>query len=107
LLKPLGYRGFYFHSGRFEPVESFDPERLQNAAALDADGTNRLPGRTYINNFIFAARPHVLNVALLQPVSENNMGIDKQWLAVVVADEMLAASSKRAAVPTVRAGSGR
>ena len=48
--------------GRFEPVESFDPEQLQNAAALDADGAYRLPGCTYINNFIFAARPDVLNV---------------------------------------------
>ena len=62
LLKPLGYRGFYLHSGRFEPVESFDSEQLQNAAALDADGAYRLPGCTYINNFIFAARPDVLNV---------------------------------------------
>jgi|EndMetStandDraft_8_1072994.scaffolds.fasta_scaffold49204_2 FkbM family methyltransferase len=62
LLKPLGYRGFYLHSGRFEPVERFDSQRLQNAAALDADGANRLAGSTYINNFIFAARPDVLNV---------------------------------------------
>jgi FkbM family methyltransferase len=62
LLRPLGYRGFYLHSGRLEPVESFDPERLQNAAALDADGAHRLAGSTYINNFIFAARPDVLNV---------------------------------------------
>jgi FkbM family methyltransferase len=68
LLKPLGYRGFYLHSGRFEPVESFDSERLQNAAALDADGANRLAGSTYINNFIFAARPDVLNV-LASPAS--------------------------------------
>ena len=82
LLKPLGYRGFYLHSGRFEPVESFDPEQLQNAAALDADGAYRLPGRTYINNFIFAARPDVLNVlASPDPVSEDNMSIDKQRLA--------------------------
>jgi FkbM family methyltransferase len=62
LLKPLGYRGFYLYSGRFQPVEGFDPERLQNAAALDAAGANRLAGSTYINNFIFAARPDVLNV---------------------------------------------
>ena len=68
LLKPLGYRGFYLHSGRFEPVESFDSERLQSAAALDADGANRLAGSTYINNFIFAARPDVLNV-LASPAS--------------------------------------
>jgi FkbM family methyltransferase len=68
LLKPLGYRGFYLHSGRLEPVESFDSERLQNAAALDADGANRLAGSTYINNFIFAARPDVLNV-LASPAS--------------------------------------
>ena len=68
MLKPLGYRGFYLHSGRFEPVESFDPERLQNATALDADGANRLPGSTYINNFIFAARSDVLNdLASLAP----------------------------------------
>ena len=68
LLRPLGYRGFYLHSGRFEPVECFDPERLQNAGALDADGAHRLAGSTYINNFIFAARPDVLNV-LASPAS--------------------------------------
>jgi FkbM family methyltransferase len=70
LLRPLGYRGFYLHSGRFEPVEGFDPERLQNAAALDPAGTHRLAGRTYINNFIFAARPDVLNVLALPAPAE-------------------------------------
>jgi hypothetical protein len=67
LLRPLGYRCFYLNSARLERVDSFDPGRLQNAAALDADGTHRLAGSTYINNFIFAARPDVLNV-LASPV---------------------------------------
>jgi FkbM family methyltransferase len=60
LLQPLGYRGFYLHAGRLQPVEGFDPQRLQNASALNDAGTHRLPGSTYINNFIFAARPDVL-----------------------------------------------
>lgn len=60
LLEPLGYRGFYLMEGRLQPIESFEPGRLQNLAALDAAGTRRLKGQVYINNFLFIQRPEVL-----------------------------------------------
>jgi hypothetical protein len=41
---------------------------LQDAAALDAAGATLLAGSTCIDNFVFAARPDVLNV-LASPAS--------------------------------------
>lgn len=59
-LEPLGYRGFYLHDGGLRPVEGFDTARLQNRSALNEAGTHRLPGQVYINNFIFIARPALI-----------------------------------------------
>lgn len=59
-LEPLGYRGAYLHEGRLHPLATFDAATLQNRSALNESGTYRLPGRVYINNFIFSARPGVL-----------------------------------------------
>lgn len=60
LLEPLGYQGFYLHQGRLNPVAGFDPAVLQDRAALNEAGTHRVPGKVYVNNFIFAARPEAL-----------------------------------------------
>lgn len=60
LLEPQGYRGFFLRGGRLHPVAAFDGARDQNPAALNEAGTHRLKGRTYINNFVFAARDSVL-----------------------------------------------
>lgn len=59
VLEPLGYDGFYFDQGRLHPIEGFDPTRHQNIDALNATGTLKRPGTTYINNFLFVARPKV------------------------------------------------
>ena len=60
LLEPMGYRGFFLRDGRLHPLTAFDAARDQNLAALNDAGTHRLAGRTYINNFVFAARESVL-----------------------------------------------
>ncbi|BBK29632.1 FkbM family methyltransferase [Stella humosa] len=56
ILDPLGYRGFFLLDGRLEPIARFDQRIHQDRAALNEAGSHRLPGRTYINNFIFTAR---------------------------------------------------
>jgi len=56
-LEPLDYEGFYLVDGRLRPLGDFDPAVLQSQDALTPDGLGRLPGRTYINNFLFVARP--------------------------------------------------
>lgn len=56
LLEPLGYNGFFRRDGQWHPVATFDPVRLQNRAALNAAGTKRRWGATYINNFVFTTR---------------------------------------------------
>ncbi|MFN3461014.1 MAG: FkbM family methyltransferase [Oceanibaculum sp.] len=56
LLEPFGYAGFFRRDGQWHPVDTFDAALLQNRAALNAAGTRRLKGATYINNFVFTAR---------------------------------------------------
>lgn len=53
LLEPLGYTGWYQHQGELQPIAAFDIARLQSRDALNEAGTHRLPGATYINNFMF------------------------------------------------------
>ncbi|MEA2803926.1 MAG: hypothetical protein QOE49_4021 [Rhodospirillaceae bacterium] len=52
----LGYRGYYVHKGRFEPIEKFRLDDLQNSSNTP-DLTTALRERPrfedYINNFIF------------------------------------------------------
>ena len=52
----LGYRGYYVHKGRFEPIEKFRLDDLQNPSNTP-DLTTALRERPrfedYINNFIF------------------------------------------------------
>ena len=60
LLLPLGYRGFFLLEGRLEPIGRFDASIHQARDALNAAGTYRMKGRTYINNFIFSAREEVI-----------------------------------------------
>lgn len=60
LLEPMGYRGFFRQGAGMAPIAAFDPARHQARDALNAEGTRVLPGRTYVNNFIFAARPQVV-----------------------------------------------
>ncbi|WP_328702988.1 FkbM family methyltransferase [Arenibaculum pallidiluteum] len=60
LLLPMGYRGFYLHNGLLRSMDRFDPAVLQSRDALNAEGTFRLKGRTYINNFLFVARPGIV-----------------------------------------------
>lgn len=58
-LEPLGYEGFFLDGGMMRPVAAFDPGRDQDPGALNEAGTHRREGRSYINNFIFVARPEV------------------------------------------------
>lgn len=60
LLEPLGYQGFFRLDGRMQPIAAFDPARHQSPAALGADGINPAPGAVYVLNFVFAARPAVV-----------------------------------------------
>jgi FkbM family methyltransferase len=60
LLEPMGYRGFFRDGAAIAPIAAFDPARHQARDALNAEGSRVLPGRTYVNNFIFAARPQVI-----------------------------------------------
>lgn len=55
-LEAQGYQGHYLLDGQLHPISEFDMERLQNRSALNETGTRRLPGQTYINNFIFTGR---------------------------------------------------
>ena len=60
LLEPMGMRGFFRDGQAIVPIARFDVARHQRRDALNAEGTRVLPGRTYVNNFIFAGRPQVI-----------------------------------------------
>ena len=59
MLDPLGYEGFFVDGDGMHSIDDFDMDLHQRRDALNAAGTAVLPGRTYINNFIFIARPHM------------------------------------------------
>ena len=59
MLDPLGYEGFFVDGDGMHSIDDFDLDLHQRRDALNAAGTAVLPGRTYINNFIFIARPHM------------------------------------------------
>jgi len=56
-LEPLGYDGFFVLADGVHPIAEFDPARHQRREALNGDGTGALAPFTYINNFVFTARP--------------------------------------------------
>ena len=58
-LEPLGYEGFFLDGDMLRPVSAFEPGRDQDPGALNEAGTHRREGRSYLNNFIFVARPEV------------------------------------------------
>lgn len=60
LLEPLGYEGFFRQGAVMMPIAAFDPVVHQDEAALNPTGTRARKGRTYINNFFFAARPQAI-----------------------------------------------
>ena len=60
LLEPLGYQGFFRLDGRLEPIAAFDPARHQPASAVGPDGINPRDDAVYVLNFVFAARPAVV-----------------------------------------------
>jgi len=53
MLAPLGYEGYFIENGAPVPVKEFDLIRHQGVSALNPEGTARIPGSTYINNFLF------------------------------------------------------
>jgi FkbM family methyltransferase len=53
LLAPLKYEGYFVMDRKLQPIASFDFSLYQDRASITADGTARLPGRHYINNFLF------------------------------------------------------
>jgi FkbM family methyltransferase len=55
MLEELGYRGFFLLEGRLRELEEFDPSTLQDPANVGLFG--RLPGRVYVNNFLFLPDP--------------------------------------------------
>ncbi len=57
LLEAEGYAGYFLDDDRLTPVARFEPDRHQRREALNEAGTARLPGATYINNFIYFGRP--------------------------------------------------
>lgn len=57
LLEAEGYAGYFLADGRLCPIARFSPEQHQRRDALNAAGTARLPGTTYINNFLYFGRP--------------------------------------------------
>ncbi len=58
-LEPLGYRGFFARADGLHAIEFFDAARDQNLDSLNEAGTAAREPFTYINNFIFVARPEV------------------------------------------------
>jgi FkbM family methyltransferase len=58
-LEPLGYKGFFARADGLHPIETFDPARDQSLASLNEAGTAARAPFTYINNFLFIARPEV------------------------------------------------
>lgn len=59
LLEPLGYEGFFWRGAAMAPIAMFDPGVHQRRDALNAAGSRVVKGRSYTNNFFFAARPAV------------------------------------------------
>ncbi len=59
MLDPLGYEGFFVHDEAMHSIDDFDVDRHQRRDALNAEGTAVRSGRSYVNNFIFIARPHM------------------------------------------------
>jgi FkbM family methyltransferase len=51
-LRELGYRGFFLHRDRLNPIETFRVEEHQEASRIPGGDAN---GRGYINNFLFVA----------------------------------------------------
>jgi FkbM family methyltransferase len=50
----IDYKGFYLYGERFAPIQDFDSQALQNLANIDVE--DKVPGKIYINNFIFIGR---------------------------------------------------
>jgi FkbM family methyltransferase len=53
LLEPIGYQGYYISDDGLTEIEKFSLGSMQDPANLKEDGTDRIAGKTYINNFIF------------------------------------------------------
>ena len=53
MLAPLGYEGYFIENGVPVSVKEFDLIRHQGVSALNSEGTARIPGSVYINNFLF------------------------------------------------------
>lgn len=60
MLHPMGYEGFFVDTNGLRPISEFDPNVHQRLDALNAEGTAALPGHRYVNNFVFVARPQVI-----------------------------------------------
>ena len=60
-LAELGYRGFFLLDGKLRELAEFDPGTLQDSA--NASPFGRLPGRVYVNNFVFLPEPGALERA--------------------------------------------
>lgn len=58
-LAPLGYEGFFVLADGVHPLSSFEAARHQRLDALNEAGTVARAPFSYINNFIFVARPEV------------------------------------------------
>lgn len=69
ILEPRGYAGYFLMHGKLHDVADFRASELQNPKSLKEDGTDRLPDKTYINNFIFLANPNTV-VALARALDE-------------------------------------
>jgi hypothetical protein len=54
-LGSLGYRGYFLFQGELVALERFEPSVHQNPENVGVGGA--LPGRTYINNFVFLPEP--------------------------------------------------
>ena len=52
LLEPVGYKGYFILGKELVAVEHFS-SNLQKVTSLKADGSDRIAGQLYINNFIF------------------------------------------------------
>lgn len=50
----IDYKGFCVYGGRFAPIQDFDSHALQDLANIDVE--YKIPGKIYINNFIFLGR---------------------------------------------------
>lgn len=55
LLEPVGYKGYFILGKELVEAENFSPN-LQKVTSLKADGSDRIAGKLYINNFIFISQ---------------------------------------------------